>query len=98
MRNATDGPSLTPILRHVSSQIFLGLVASVTIEKMKFPIIAVALALAASVNAEVPSLTPDNYDEMTDGKTVFIKFFAPWCKFTPVESHWSLVTDCLIRF
>jgi thiol-disulfide isomerase/thioredoxin len=55
---------------------------------MKFPIIAVALALAASVNAEVPSLTPDNYDEMTDGKTVFIKFFAPWCKFTPVKSHW----------
>jgi hypothetical protein len=45
---------------------------------MKF-VIALALALAASVNAfDVPSLTPDNYDELTDGKTVFIKFFAPW--------------------
>jgi len=46
---------------------------------MKLPALAVAFALAASVNAEVPSLTPDNYDELTDGKTVFIKFFAPWC-------------------
>ena len=46
---------------------------------MKFSAVAAVLALAAtSVNADVPSLTPDNYDEMTDGKTVFIKFFAPW--------------------
>ena len=46
---------------------------------MKVPALAaVALVLAGSVNADVPSLTPDNYDEMTDGKTVFIKFFAPW--------------------
>jgi hypothetical protein len=34
--------------------------------------------LAASASAAVPSLTPDNYDELTAGKTVFIKFFAPW--------------------
>jgi hypothetical protein len=41
--------------------------------------LAFALAfLASSANAEVPSLTPDNYDEMTAGKTVFLKFFAPW--------------------
>lgn len=44
---------------------------------MKFSI-GIALALAATVSADVPSLTPDNYAEMTDGKTVFIKFFAPW--------------------
>lgn len=25
------------------------------------------------------SLTQDNYEEITAGKTVFIKFFAPWC-------------------
>lgn len=31
-------------------------------------------AFAATVE-----LTPDNFDEMTAGKTVFIKFFAPWC-------------------
>ena len=24
-------------------------------------------------------LTPDNWDEETGGKTVFLKFFAPWC-------------------
>jgi hypothetical protein len=37
-----------------------------------------ALAFSAScVSADVPSLTPDNYDELTAGKTVFLKFFAP---------------------
>jgi hypothetical protein len=40
---------------------------------------ALTLAFSASAAAyEVISLTPDNYDEMTDGKTVFLKFFAPW--------------------
>jgi len=34
------------------------------------------LALAATVQAI--ELTPDNYDEVTAGKTVFIKFQAPW--------------------
>ena len=32
--------------------------------------------LAASVSAV--ELTPDNYDHMTAGKNVFIKFVAPW--------------------
>jgi len=46
---------------------------------MKYALSLLALA-AATVNAgDVPSLTPDNYDSVTDGKTVFIKFFAPWC-------------------
>mmetsp|Transcript_17469 Transcript_17469/g.33108 ORF Transcript_17469/g.33108 Transcript_17469/m.33108 type:complete len:220 (+) Transcript_17469:141-800(+) len=41
---------------------------------------AIILALATSTaSAAVTSLTPDNYDALTDGKTVFIKFFAPWC-------------------
>jgi hypothetical protein len=41
--------------------------------------LALTLAFAASAAAyDVASLTPDNYDEITDGKTVFIKFFAPW--------------------
>jgi hypothetical protein len=44
---------------------------------MKFSL-ALTLAFAATASASVPSLTPDNYDELTDGKTVFIKFFAPW--------------------
>jgi len=45
---------------------------------MKFSLTLLALT-AASANAAVTSLTPDNYDSLTDGKTVFIKFFAPWC-------------------
>jgi len=45
---------------------------------MKFTL-ASALFLAATASAAVPSLTPENYDSMTSGKSVFIKFFAPWC-------------------
>lgn len=46
---------------------------------MKFSTVS-ALLMAVSVSAgDVPSLTPENYDSMTAGKTVFIKFFAPWC-------------------
>ena len=42
---------------------------------MKFS--AVFLALAATANAI--ELTPDNYEAETAGKSVFLKFFAPWC-------------------
>lgn len=35
--------------------------------------------LASSVTAAVPSLTTESYETATAGKTVFIKFFAPWC-------------------
>ncbi|GKY98211.1 hypothetical protein MPSEU_000778800 [Mayamaea pseudoterrestris] len=46
---------------------------------MQYSLVAL-LALCASASAyDVVSLTEDNYAEMTDGKTVFIKFFAPWC-------------------
>eukprot|EP00443_Scrippsiella_acuminata_P080902 CAMPEP_0115430910 /NCGR_PEP_ID=MMETSP0271-20121206/31294_1 /TAXON_ID=71861 /ORGANISM="Scrippsiella trochoidea, Strain CCMP3099" /LENGTH=44 /DNA_ID= /DNA_START= /DNA_END= /DNA_ORIENTATION= len=39
----------------------------------------VALALAALVaGASAVELTPANFDEMTAGKSVFIKFLAPW--------------------
>jgi len=34
------------------------------------------LGLAAVANAV--ELTPDNWDTETSGKTVFIKFLAPW--------------------
>ena len=40
------------------------------------------LTVAAAAAADVPSLTPENFSEMTDGKTVFIKFFAPWVSTT----------------
>jgi hypothetical protein len=45
---------------------------------MKFSAAVLLSALATAAAYEVPSLTPDNYDELTDGKTVFLKFFAPW--------------------
>jgi len=35
------------------------------------------IALAASASAK--ELTPENYVAETDGKSVFLKFFAPWC-------------------
>lgn len=45
---------------------------------MRFSI-ATLLAFVASASAyDVVSLTEENYAELTDGKTVFIKFFAPW--------------------
>lgn len=44
---------------------------------MRFSLI-LSLILAASVRANVPSLTAENYASMTEGKAVFIKFFAPW--------------------
>mmetsp|Transcript_15306 Transcript_15306/g.21829 ORF Transcript_15306/g.21829 Transcript_15306/m.21829 type:complete len:219 (+) Transcript_15306:142-798(+) len=34
---------------------------------------------AAAANASVLQLTPENFAEKTAGKTVFLKFFAPWC-------------------
>lgn len=38
----------------------------------------VVLALVAFTGTAL-ELTPDNWDSKTTGKTVFIKFFAPWC-------------------
>jgi thiol-disulfide isomerase/thioredoxin len=44
-------------------------------------IAAAALACSSTTITTVNGLklTTDNFDEMTAGKTVFIKFFAPWC-------------------
>jgi thiol-disulfide isomerase/thioredoxin len=36
-----------------------------------------AAMMVATTNAV--SLTPDNWDAETAGKTVLLKFFAPWC-------------------
>lgn len=38
-----------------------------------------ALAAAASTSTAALELTPETYYKETEGKTVFIKFFAPWC-------------------
>ena len=37
------------------------------------------LAFLLLASATALELTPDNWDEQTAGKTVFIKMFAPWC-------------------
>jgi len=42
-------------------------------------IASLAALLALSSTAAGIDLSPDNYDAETAGKTVFIKFFAPWC-------------------
>jgi len=50
---------------------------------------ALLLAAAASVSpaaADVLSLTDDNYERLTAGKPVFIKFFAP-CKYSTLASY-----------
>ncbi|KAL7539059.1 hypothetical protein ACHAWF_006285 [Thalassiosira exigua] len=49
---------------------------------MPFQKSALVLALAAAVASSPASaleLTPANFDAETSGKSVFLKFFAPWC-------------------
>jgi protein disulfide-isomerase-like protein len=46
---------------------------------MKSFALLVSTIYITSAQGAVPSLTPDNFDALTAGKTVFIKFFAPWC-------------------
>lgn len=48
--------------------------------------VATFLTLISAVSASVKSLTPDNFDTETAGKSVFIKFFAPWVRFC---LYWS---------
>jgi len=43
---------------------------------MKIPAAIAFLGLATTANAV--ELTPDNWDAETSGKTVFIKYLAPW--------------------
>lgn len=38
-----------------------------------------AVIIAAATTAMGMELTPDTWDTETAGKTVFVKFFAPWC-------------------
>ena len=43
---------------------------------MKLAFLTIASTFAVSTGLE---LTPDNWDEHTTGKSVFLKFYAPWC-------------------
>lgn len=40
---------------------------------------AVSLLLVVALHVRAIELNPSNWDDLTAGKTVFIKFFAPWC-------------------
>jgi protein disulfide-isomerase-like protein len=45
-------------------------------------------------SAAVPALTPENWDELTAGKTAFIKFFAPWCGHCKsMAADWEKLAD-----
>lgn len=49
---------------------------------MKLSTISISILASLTpslVQADVVSLTPENYHTLTAGKAVFIKFFAPWC-------------------
>lgn len=62
---------------------------------MRITALAAACFFVSAVAAahDVPSLTPDNYDKITAGKTVFIKFFAPWVSIEPMNDR---LNDCCL--
>jgi hypothetical protein len=62
---------------------------------MKLATLLIALSAATTaVSGEVLSLTKASYAEKTSGKTVFIKFFAPWVSVIH-RVVWHDCLDCL---
>jgi len=66
-----------------------------TTTTMLKPIVSIAAAIAVmsdSAAGAVTSLTEDNYRKLTEGKTVFLKMFAPWvsvCTRTAIRSKYN---------
>ena len=57
-----------------------------------YSVVAITLSLLAVCNAV--ELTADNWDVETAGKTIFVKFFAPWCGHCQkIKPHWDRITD-----
>jgi len=59
-----------------------------------FTSLVVFIAIARNSIASVTQLTPETYDSLTDGKTVFVKFFAPWCGHCKkMASDWEKLSE-----
>ena len=61
---------------------------------MKYIVTAFFVALTTIGAFDVPSLTTDNYVEMTAGKTVLLKFFTTWVRIVVPRGR----ITCIVEF
>jgi hypothetical protein len=60
-----------------------------TYNNMMIKQLSLLLALIGAPAVSAIELTPANWDEQTSGKTVFLKFYAPWVSYSYILlPHW----------